>query len=135
MRRLLSTVLVCCALVASCSNDSSEPTDTDVPDECTGEACGSDSDVADTADDSSIEPDPTESQPADEPDLEPDNDVDTDAVVQVLTEAWGADEDLVRCVVEELSLDDLAAIDPAAMDDPAKEVCGTSLLELMTSAG
>lgn len=41
----------------------------------------------------------------------------------------------MRCLVEESSPDNPATINPATVDDPIKEICGTSFLDLMLNAG
>ncbi len=137
MRRLLALFVIGCTFAAGCGGDSDTPAESD---ECAGDECdtedGNDTDANDsTADTSPTETVDADGEPTDDVDLEPEDDVNTDLVVAAVAEAWGVDEDLARCVVEELSLDDPAAIDPAAVDDPTKEICGTTLLELMINAG
>ncbi len=128
MRRLLILFLFCGAFAAGCGS-------TDEPAEPIPPAV-SDTDESDTGTVStdSRSTDSGGADSVDDGDLEPEDDTNTDLVVQAVAMAWGIDEELARCVVEELSLDDPAAIDPAAVDDPTQEICGTSLVELMTGA-
>lgn len=54
-----------------------------------------------------------------------------DITIQAMQAAFGWDEQLASCVVDELGLDDpTGAIDPSVFEDPNAEVCGQSVAEL-----